>query len=154
MMFGYCTVDAYNDFNCKQVVRHVQSDRELVRHRIDGVWQPWKWANPEMLFNVEHPTLEMYNSKPVYCYMVSIGALPNASIKALDLVTALDRFVDATLIVHRSGDGMMFINPPFVTTQFGSNHPGLEWNTTWVDLTTSDNRSDYTGVLIIKYTKL
>lgn len=72
-MFGYCTVDAYNNLNCKQIVRHVQSDRELVRHMIDGVWQPWRWVVPEMALDAVYPTTEQWLGLPVYTTVIDCG---------------------------------------------------------------------------------
>lgn len=77
------------------------SDNAYKMHRVmlAGVWKPWEWENPPMKVDEEYRTTERWNGKPVYQKLVSLGALPNASIRRYENVASFAHIVDLRLVI-------------------------------------------------------
>lgn len=59
---------------------------------VDGVVE---WLNPPMLIGVEYRTTERYNSKPVYCQLVSFGTLSNSGLIYVE-IKGMETLISAT----------------------------------------------------------
>ena len=59
---------------------------------VDGVVE---WVNPPMLIGVEYRTTERYNSKPVYCQLVSFGTLSNSGLVYVE-IKGMNTLISAT----------------------------------------------------------
>ena len=49
----------------------------------NGGWGEWEWENPPMHTGVEYRTTEEYSGYPVYVKVVSMGTLPNSTVKTV-----------------------------------------------------------------------
>ena len=59
---------------------------------VDGVVE---WLNPPMLIGIEYRTTERYNSKPVYCQLVSFGTLSNSGLVYVE-IKGMETLISAT----------------------------------------------------------
>jgi len=77
-------VDAYGSDAVTQTAYFAYSGYIKQRKCIGGTWGEWEWVNPRMLLGVEYRTTEMWNGRPVYTELISLGALPNATTKIIN----------------------------------------------------------------------
>lgn len=67
-----------------QIVRFL-GGQVIRRIHTENGWQPWEWENPPMALGVEYRTTERWNGKAVYTKLINFGALPNATIKMVNI---------------------------------------------------------------------
>ena len=68
-------------------------------HMVGGVQE---WLNPPMQLGVEYRTTERYHGKPVYAKLISLGLLPDNSLKVVAVSDNIHRVVDLKLDVQGS----------------------------------------------------
>ena len=113
----------------------------------DG-WNPWEWVNPPMSLGIEYRTTERWQGKPVYAKLLDAGYLPNASSKVLDGViqSGIDELV--ALECTFSGVWTKKTHDPRIDLTMGVEQPYA-----WVTITTTADLSQYTGRVLIKWTR-
>ena len=127
-----------------------------VRKSIDRatgvVWGEWEWVNPPMQLGVEYRTTERYLGKPVYCKLVDFGALPNNTTKNVSL-----NIDNPEYLVGIWGNSNKNISIP--SNNFGgsmvdgSNIVAIWTNLLGVYISTNEDRSDHSAIVLVKYTK-
>ena len=80
-------VSMFNDIHGYQTLTPIGANSNLVRHCVDGVWQPWEWENPPMLAGVEYRTTKRWKDKVVYQQVLAAGALPASGSVHLNIPT-------------------------------------------------------------------
>ena len=95
-----------------------------------------------------------FTEKTLYRKVIDIGSLPNNATKATaHSISSLDMIVSLKGIAVRSSDKDT-LPIPYVT--FNANNSGgmiLNANSTYINVTTSSDRSAYNGYIVIEYTK-
>lgn len=118
----------------------------------DGAWGEWEWVNPPMQLGVEYRTTERYRGKPVYCKLVDFGALPNNTTKNVSL-----NIDNPEYLVGIWGNSNKNISIP--SNNFGgsmvdgSNIVAIWTNLLGVYISTNEDRSDHSAIVLVKYTK-
>ncbi len=75
----------------------------LIRNPTQNNYNPeWDWLNPPMQLGVEYRTTERYHRKPVYAKLISLGLLPDNSLKVVAVSDNIHRVVDLKLDVQGS----------------------------------------------------
>ena len=73
----------------------------LIRNPTQNNYNPeWDWLNPPMQLGVEYRTTERYHGKPVYAKLISLGLLPDNSLKVVAVSDNIHRVVDLKLDVQ------------------------------------------------------
>lgn len=118
----------------------------------DGItWTPWEWVNPPMDLGIEYRTMERYLGKPVYVKAINFGALPNNTTKNVSL-----NIDNPEYLVGIWGNSNKNINIP--SNNFGGgmadgNIVAIWTNLLSVYISTNDDRSDHSAIVLVKYTK-
>ena len=141
------TIGSYN-FG-RQGFRMVK--RKLYSSDPAGQWDPLEYINPDMKLGVEYRTTERYLGKPVYCKLVNFGALPNNTTKNVSL-----NIDNPEYLVGIWGNSNKNINIP--SNNFGGgmadgNIVAIWTNLLSVYISTNDDRSDHSAIVLVKYTK-
>lgn len=133
----YGALDAYNT--------------RLTRVCAAGTWREWEYINPPLDLGVEYRTTERWRRSAVYVMAIDVGAMPNAARKSVSFTIpsgTVDRFLSVTGSTSQ-GDAL-----PYVTTTTGyrlavakgaSQHQ--------IIITTDADKSAYTAIAVVKYTK-
>jgi hypothetical protein len=151
-MYGLVTVDAYNDSNCIQTVKSVQSENILQRIRMSEAWGDWEWINPPMTIDVEYRTTERYDGKPVYVKLVNIGELPNTGSKDVVALTNGTNVIDFDVTIY-SAETVISKIPHFDTSGKICCTAAYSVASSSIKIVTLVNMSECTAVAKIKYTK-
>lgn len=121
----------------------------LVRMMAGGAWSKWEWVNPPMIAGQEYRTTERWNGKPVYAWMIDVGALPNTSTKTVYFSNSAST-VDEVIYCGGSTNGGMSL-PHVVANTTASVY--LDNGRGYVNLITGVDRSASTAKILVKYTK-
>ena len=115
------------------------------------VGKEMEWFNPPLDLGVEYRTTERWRRSAVYVMAIDVGAMPNAANKSVSFTIpsgTVDRFLSVTGSTSQ-GDAL-----PYVTTTAGyrlavakgaSQHQ--------IIITTDADKSAYTAIAVVKYTK-
>ena len=117
------------------------------KQKVDGVWHPWEYVNPQMVEGVEYRTTERFFGKPVYRKLVNFGTLPNATLKMVNHNAAnADKIgIDMSMSYAGGGGKSLFpLNPNIKKIDISGNTINVE---TTLDL------SSYSAVFCLCYTK-
>ena len=152
-----------NDNLAFQILTSEFSEKEFaLRKKISGVWQPWEWVNPPMELDIEYRTTERYQGKPGNGKAVNCGAVPDNTVKTVDL-NALN--VDAPLYITgylaRTTDDYKFSVPYLYTDTNKAITQGVSLsfrndnnNTGTIAVQTHTTfSSEYTLYAVARYTK-
>lgn len=121
---------------------------------VDGVAE---WINPPMIAGTEYRTAERYNGRVVYAQLVSLGNMPNNTVKNTT-------FKPTNVVDRISCEVMMQLasaNHTETCPAIGNTISDIETMATWlgnntdsvIRVTTSQDRSKYKGFALCKYTK-
>lgn len=103
-----------------------------------------EWINPPMASGVEYRTTERWAGRAVYCYMLNIGALPNAQ------MAQIAHGLPATHIIRCEGVSNYGVAIPFVSNQ---NRIELGCDKNNIYVTTTEDYSYAQAYITIYYTK-
>lgn len=121
--------------------------------KYSGSWQPLEWENPPMEDGVEYLTTKRNFGKPVYVTSITFGALPAKSYKDIQLSTSGSKLeVLAFSVIATDTDGKEYPFP-FVNDSGALLGYARMGGARTVHLRTHADISDYTGKLILEYTK-
>ena len=130
---------------------------KLERHKINGTWQGWEWINPPMISGVEYRTTKRYNSKPVYCKYISIGALPNNTVKSVTFTSESDTVIRPISVTGTYGSSE---STQHMTLPSNSHNAVLSYqaaltcvNYRQVRVVTNFDASPFVGFALVKYWK-
>jgi hypothetical protein len=145
--YGALLVLPHNETEKSQILISSYIKGIVIRHENGGVWGEWEWENPPMELGKLYRTTERWNGKVVYTKMVSVGNLPNASTKSVEgvVTNGFTNLVDLKYSIyagytHRNYDARV------------SMAVKTENQYAWIDITTTENLSDYAGFVTLKYT--
>ena len=150
--YGLVTVDAYNNENCIQKAKSVQSECILQRICIDGAWTEWEWLNHLMTIGVEYRTTERYDGKAVYVKLVNLGELPNAGSKDVVALTSGTNVIDFEVTIY-SAETVVSKMPHFDTSGNICCTAAYSVASSSIKIATFTNMSGCTAIAKIKYTK-
>jgi hypothetical protein len=121
---------------------------------VDGVAE---WINPPMIAGTEYRTAERYNGRVVYAQLVSLGNMPNNTVKNTTFkpTNVVDRISCEVMMQLASANhtetcpaiGNTISDIETMATWFGNNTDSV------IRVTTSQDRSKYKGFALCKYTK-
>ena len=77
----------------------------VVRRKVNGVWQPTEWFNPPMQLGVEYRTAERYLGKPVYCQVIDCGVITTDTQKIVDKSIPVLDVLSCEGIIHTNSNG-------------------------------------------------
>lgn len=130
----------------------------VVRRKVNGVWQPTEWFNPPMQLGVEYRTTERYFGKPVYVKVVDCGVMPNATSKDVDAnisnaqqVISVNGTTNDKRIIPSFQFGWGKLSTPL--NDVIALDAGILSEKVFIHIATSIDRSHYTAIAVLKYTK-
>lgn len=106
-------VTKYSDNSCIQHMWSIDTAgtkdiKEIQRHIVGNVIQPWEWINPPMIVGVEYRTTERWNGQPVYTMLINCGTMPTAgNTNRIEMPSNINGWIDKVLRVtgtDSSGD--------------------------------------------------
>lgn len=119
--------------------------QELRRVYKDGSWLPWEWIDPPMELGLEYRTTERYLGKPVYVQAINFGALPNAAKKAINHgIPGISAVIDIYGNVY---------DQSLTVGAFDGSVYRISGDNRQIIVYTNTDISNYTAVVVIKYTK-
>lgn len=134
---------------------HTWAGGYAVRTISGGVWQPWEYINPPMLFGKEYRTPERYNGKPVYSKLIDLGAgLGDGTFKLVSHGVASMRDIVSCVGSMSYSGGNNPISLPGISSDgtktfyLGANYSNIVWGAKGTAY------DAYYGKAQIKYTKL
>ena len=78
--YGHLHVDNFDGNAARQTLYIINGNNIVLRReRSGGVWGEWECENPPMEVGVEYRTTKRYNGRAVFCKLVDVGTLPNAT---------------------------------------------------------------------------
>lgn len=102
-----------------------------------------EWVSPPMLLGIEYRTSEMYNRKPVYAKLVSLGKLPNSGSVSVEHNSENVETIIFGNLVNQEGT-LLNIYPNIKTFSIGRQT---------INLVTVADMSSNIGTVLMKYTK-
>lgn len=144
---SYCIMRVWSDgfFVYQEAITgHAGYQNCMIRRYFDGsTWTEWEWDNPPMAANVEYRTTERHQGMPVYTKQFSVGALPNNTIKNVEL--------DATFrIFEIKGESSFGVTLGGYEPEHGSY---LWARQNVIKIKTTSDQSAYAAAVVIKYCK-
>ncbi len=80
--YGIIKADSYTGFSVRRTLS-------------GGSWQPWEWVNPPLVAGVEYRTTELFNGKPVYVKLVSLGKPTISLVKGQSQAISVEHGINA-----------------------------------------------------------
>ena len=116
-----------------------------------------EWHNPPMMLGVEYRTAQRYNSKPVYCKHISLGVLPNNTVKTVTFTSEADTVIRPISVTgtYGSSESTQHMNLPS-----NSHNANLSYqvaltcvNYRQVRVVTNFDANPFVGFATVKYWK-
>lgn len=127
------------------------SSNILRRKKTNGNWLEWEWVKPPLLYNKEYRTTERFEGLPVYVKAIYFGNLPNNTTKQVQYA-ANGEF--ATNILNVRGVATNESGQPQpLPLAYNGGIIELHANLQYVFIRTIDDKSAWTAVVVVKYTK-
>lgn len=132
---------------------HVGATSGKIRYRImkTGTWEDFVSIGKQITVGQEEPTNEFIGDKRVYVKRLDIGNLPNATVKSVD--HGLSNVKIERLEGVATNNGLQALPLPFASEQDVSSSIRLQSWGSYVSVYTGRDRSEFTGVVDIYYTK-
>lgn len=132
---------------------HVGATSGKIRYRImnAGTWEDFANIGKQITVGQEEPTNEFIGNKRVYVKRLDIGNLPNASTKNVNHGLSNVKIERLEGVATRSG--LQALPLPFASEQGVSSSIRLQSWGSYVSVYTGTDRSEFTGVVDIYYTK-
>ena len=132
---------------------HIGAASGKIRYRImnAGIWEDFASIGKQITVGQEEPTNEFIGNKRVYVKRLDIGNLPNATVKSVD--HGLSNVKIERLEGVATNNGLQALPLPFASEQDASSSIRLQSWGSYVSVYTGRDRSEFTGVVDIYYTK-
>lgn len=132
---------------------HIGAASGKIRYRImnAGIWEDFASIGKQITVGQEEPTSEFIGNKRVYVKRLDIGNLPNATVKSVD--HGLSNVKIERLEGVATNNGLQALPLPFASEQDVSSSIRLQSWGSYVSVYTGRDRSEFTGVVDIYYTK-
>lgn len=132
---------------------HVGATSGRIRYRImkAGTWEEFVSVGKQITVGQEEPTNEFIGNKRVYVKRLDIGNLPNATVKSVN--HGLSNVQIERLEGVATNNGLQALPLPLASEQSVSSSIRLQSWGSYVSVYTGTDRSEFTGVVDIYYTK-
>lgn len=116
-----------------------------------GTWEEFVSVGKQITVGQEEPTNEFIGNKRVYVKRLDIGNLPNATVKSVN--HGLSNVQIERLEGVATNNGLQALPLPLASEQSVSSSIRLQSWGSYVSVYTGTDRSEFTGVVDIYYTK-
>lgn len=149
---GYFLQLIYTE-NTYRIQIHISAASGKIRYRImnAGTWEDFANIGKQITVGQEEPTNEFIGNKRVYVKRLDIGNLPNATVKSVN--HGLSNVQIERLEGVATNNGLQALPLPLASEQSVSSSIRLQSWGSYVSVYTGTDRSEFTGVVDIYYTK-